>query len=91
MLIYIILFALLSTYCFYNTIHTKKRKKENYLRQNYAVEQDPIAEYLFDEAEDKIIADTIIRILIISDAVDKEAQIVKYTTEELFKWILVAI
>ncbi|MGD0709687.1 MAG: ATP-binding protein [Bacteroidales bacterium] len=60
-ILYIILFALFSTYCFYENNTYKEREKRKLLASQLAVEQDPIAEYLFEGVEKKIISDTLIR------------------------------
>lgn len=60
-ILYIILFALFSTYCFYENNTYKEREKRKLLASQLAIEQDPIAEYLFEGVEKKIISDTLIR------------------------------
>ncbi len=73
--VYIILFSLLSTYCFYEYNTYKEREKRKLLASQLSIEQDPIAEYLFDETEDKIQDDTNIRKVIQSGNENKESQI----------------
>jgi two-component system nitrogen regulation sensor histidine kinase NtrY len=61
MILYIIMFSLFSTYCFYEYNTYKEREKRKLLASQLATEQDPIAEYLFEGVEQKILADTLIR------------------------------
>jgi len=73
--LYIVMFSLLSTYCFYEYNTYKEREKRKLLASQLAVEQDPIAEYLFNDVEKKIASDTTIKKIINSDAENKEIQI----------------
>ncbi len=72
---YIVVFSLLSIYCFYEFNTYKEREKRKLLASQLSIEKDPIAEYLFDNVENKIISDTNICNIITSDINDKEAQI----------------
>jgi two-component system, NtrC family, nitrogen regulation sensor histidine kinase NtrY len=75
--VYVILFSLLSTYCFYKYNAYRENEKRKLLALKLSVEQDPIAEYLFDKEEVKIISDTTIKKILKEDAGNKETQIVK--------------
>jgi signal transduction histidine kinase len=70
-ILYIILFALFSTYCFYEYNTHKEREKRKLLASQLAIEQDPIAEYLFEGVEKKIISDTLIRREVSAEDVDE--------------------
>lgn len=72
---YIVIFSLFSTYCFYEYNTYKEKEKRKLLASQLSVEQDPIAEYLFDDVEQKILADTTIQQIISSSSDDKEAKI----------------
>lgn len=69
---YIVLFSLFSTYCFYEYNTYKEKEKRKLIASQLSVEQDPIAEYLFDNVEQKILEDTTIQQIINSNAEDKE-------------------
>lgn len=72
---YIVLFSLFSTYCFYEYNTYKEKEKRKLLVSQLSVEQDPIAEYLFGNAEKKILEDTTIQQIIYSNTDNKESQI----------------
>jgi signal transduction histidine kinase len=69
--LYVALFSLLSTYCFYKYNTYKEREKRKLLASQLSIEQDPIAEYLFESVEQKIINDSVIRRTINSEDPDE--------------------
>ncbi|MFA5781853.1 MAG: ATP-binding protein [Bacteroidales bacterium] len=69
--LYVVLFSLLSTYCFYKYNTYKEKEKIKLLASQLSMEQDPIAEYLFKDVKRKIISDTIIQRNINSEDADE--------------------
>ena len=89
-ILYIILFALFSTYCFYEYNTYKEREKRKLLASQLAIEQDPIAEYLFEGVEKKIVSDTLIRREVSAEDADESIHH-KTNQTRLFKRIFFTI
>jgi len=80
----VVIFSLLSTYCFYEYNSIKEKEKRKLLVSQLALEQDPIAEYLFSNIEKKIIADSSVQTIINSNMEDKEKRITDILQKNYF-------
>ena len=72
---YVIIFSLFTTYCFFEYNTYKEKEKRKLLAVQLSVAQDPIAEYMFGDVENKIKTDTSIQNIINSNSENKEEQV----------------
>ena len=84
-IVYIIIFSLFSTYTIFTYNAEKEKEKRKLLAVKLSIEQDPIAEYLFNELESKIVADSVINKIIHSEEDNKEEQIIACLQKNYFK------
>jgi len=82
--VYIIIFSLFSTYIIFNYNQEKEKEKRKLLAVKLSIEQDPIAEYLYNDLERKIIEDTLIKKILRSENENKEALTINQLQKHYF-------
>jgi len=82
-ILYTLLFAFCSTYFTYYFSDFKEKERRKILAQNLASENDPIAEYLFDDIQNKILTDTLLA-KYLNKHIQNEIIINKYLLDKYF-------
>ncbi|MCF8297506.1 MAG: GHKL domain-containing protein [Saprospiraceae bacterium] len=82
-LFFLILFSLLATFLLYNSNNYKEKEKRKLYAINLAVQQDPVAEFLFKNIENKIYKDEYLNSLIQKDTIE-ENEIIDYVLQSYF-------
>lgn len=82
--VYLVLLSFLSTYCYYEYSTYKEREKRKLLASQLSIDQDPIAEFLYEKLEDNIKQDTLIKKILL-EAEPDETMISGIITRNYFK------
>lgn len=81
---YIVLLSFLSTYCYYEYSSYKEKEKRKLLASQLSINQDPIAEFMFEDLVQKILKDTVIS-KIVSEPNPDEDNVESIITQNYFK------
>ncbi|MFH0866473.1 MAG: ATP-binding protein [Bacteroidota bacterium] len=69
--VYLVLISFLSTYCYYEYSTYKEREKRKLLASQLSIDQDPIAEFLYEKLESNIKQDTLIKKILLEPEPDE--------------------
>ena len=82
-ILYVLLFAFFSTYIIYKFSDFKEKERRKLIAQNLVSETDPIAEYLFSDIQNKILADKVLT-KYLDKHIENEILINKYLHDKYF-------